>query len=44
MKKNQNPKEYNPEECHHLYPNADEKLLCGIGFGVVLNPYICSGC
>ena len=44
MKKNQNPKEYCSDECLDFYPNADEKLLCGIGFGVVVNPYICSGC
>ena len=35
MDNNQNPKEYCPDECHLLYPNADEKLLCGIRYGVV---------
>jgi len=38
MKKNQNPKEYSPDECQDFYPNANEELLCGIRFGVVLNP------
>ena len=38
MENYQNPKEYHPEECHLLYPNANEELLCGIGFGVVVNP------
>ena len=44
MENNQNPKEYNPEECHKLYPNANEDYLCGIRYGVVLNPQICSEC
>ena len=44
MENNQIPKLYSPEECHHLYPNADEKLLCGIGYGVVMMPLICSEC
>ena len=38
MKKNQIPKEYCPDECLDFSPKEDKKLLCGIGFGVVVNP------
>ena len=38
MKKNQNPKEYCPDECLDFYLNTNEELLCGIGKGVVVNP------
>ena len=44
MENNQNKKEYSEEECHLLYPNANDDMLCGIRYGVVLKPLICSEC
>jgi len=44
MENYQIKKEYSAEECHQFYPNGDEKLLCSIGYGIIVIPLFCSEC
>ena len=31
-------------KCYSFYETIDEDLKCGIDFGVILNPKICTNC